>query len=50
VFWKNERCRIEKYSKKKATTELIKAMKMNEKIATIKRYIETLKQGLDNGF
>lgn len=43
VFWKNEIIRIEKYSKKKAITELIKSMKMNEKIVTIKRYIETLK-------
>lgn len=44
-FWKKEIEKIKKYTHEKAIKELIKSMKLNEKIIVIKRYIELLKKG-----
>ena len=42
-FWKNKIEEIKQYTKEKAIEELIKAMKINEKILAIEKYISSLK-------
>lgn len=44
-FWNNEIIQIKKFSREKAIDELIKAKKLNQKIETIKKYIERLEKG-----
>ena len=42
AFWKKEKTRILKYSKKRAIKELIRSKKIEEKIQQIEQYIEGL--------
>ena len=43
AFWKSEIERIQKYSKEQAIRELVKSMKIKEKIVAIQKYIDSLK-------
>lgn len=42
-FWRTRILEIKKYSKEQAIGELLTALKLNEKISAIKKFIETLK-------
>lgn len=43
AFWKSEVERIQQYSKEQAISELVKSMKIKEKIVAIQKYINSLK-------
>jgi len=44
-YWENIKTEINSYTKEQAIEELLKTLKLNEKINTIKKYINSLKDG-----
>ena len=44
TFWKNQIKKIKKYSKEKAITKLLSALKLDKKISVIEKYINSLRR------
>jgi type II restriction enzyme len=44
-YWENKIAEIKQYTREKAIEELLISLKLNEKIASIKRYIDSLRNG-----
>jgi hypothetical protein len=46
-YWENKINEIKKYTREQAIKELLLSLKLNEKISSIRKYVDSLKNGQD---